>query len=281
MLSYRHAFHAGNHADVFKHLTLSLILQALKRKTTPLCYIDTHAGAGRYDLASREAEKIGEFRDGIARLWHREDSSDLSRDYLAIVNDLNGPGGNLRFYPGSPVIARELIRAQDRMVLIERHPTDHMRLAEEFSRVPRCRVEYGDGFELLKAFVPPLEKRGVVLIDPSYELKTDYKAVVALITEAVQRWATGVFVLWYPLIDRTTADQLLRRLLATEIRKMLRVEFGVRGPAIGDGLWGSGLVIINPPYQLNDQLKRLLPWLKRVLKATPDAPCSVNWLAAE
>lgn len=280
MLSYRHAFHAGNHADVFKHLALSLIVRALQRKTSPLCYIDTHAGAGRYDLTSREAEKIGEFRDGIARLWRREDAPDVSRAFLDILSAMN-PNANLRYYPGSPVIARELLRAQDRMVLIERHPTDHLRLAEEFDRVPRCRVEFGDGFELLKAFVPPREKRGVVLIDPSYELKTDYKAVVALLSDAVERWATGTFVLWYPLINRTVADQLLRRMLVTEIPKILRVEFGLGKPALGAGLWGSGLVIINPPYQVDEQLKRLLPWLRRVMKAAPEAPCTVSWLAAE
>jgi 23S rRNA (adenine2030-N6)-methyltransferase len=281
VLSYRHVFHAGNHADVLKHLTLALVLRALQRKATPLCYIDTHAGAGRYDLASREAEKIGEFRDGIARLWRREDAPALSHDYLKVVTDMNPANGNLRYYPGSPVIAREMLRASDRMVFIERHPTDHLRLTEEFSRTPRCRVEFGDGFELLKAFVPPLEKRGVVLIDPSYELKTDYKAVVTMLTDAVQRWATGVFILWYPLIDRDVADRMLRRFLVAEIPKMLRIEFGLRGPARGDGLWGSGMLIINPPYQLDEQLKRVLPWLKRVMKASADAPCSVSWLAPE
>jgi 23S rRNA (adenine2030-N6)-methyltransferase len=279
VLSYRHAFHAGNHADVFKHLTLTLILRSLQRKATPFCYIDTHAGAGRYDLTSREAEKVGEYRDGIARLWHREDSPDLVQDYRRVIAGLNSRQGELHYYPGSPVLARELLRPQDRMVLIERHPTDHALLAEEFGRVPRTRVEFGDGFELLKAFVPPLEKRGVVLIDPSYEIKTDYKLVPNILQNAVQRWATGIYVLWYPLIDRTTADQLLRRIVAADIPNVLRAEFGVRGPARGDGLWGSGLVIVNPPYQLNEQLKRVLQWLKRVLKATPDAPCSVSRLA--
>jgi 23S rRNA (adenine2030-N6)-methyltransferase len=280
VLSYRHAFHAGNHADVFKHVTLALILRSLQRKTTPFCYIDTHAGAGRYDLNSREAEKVGEYREGIARLWPRDDSPELVQDYRRVITSLNAPRqGELRYYPGSPVLARELLRPQDRMVLIERHPTDHTLLTEEFARAPRTRVEFGDGFELLKAFVPPLEKRGVVLIDPSYEIKTDYKLVPTTVHDAVRRWATGIYVLWYPLIDRTIADQLLRRMVATEIPPALRVEFGLRGPARGTGLWGSGMVIINPPYQLSDQLKRVLPWLKRVLKATPDAPCSVSRLS--
>lgn len=282
MLSYRHAFHAGNHADVFKHLTLILILRALQRKTTPLCYIDTHAGAGRYDLNSREAEKTGEFRDGVARIWRRDDVPDFMHDYLNAISAVNPQRpDDLRYYPGSPVLARELSRPQDRMVLIERHPTDHALLLEEFGRVSRSRIELGDGFDLLKAFTPPREKRGLVLIDPSYEIKTDYKKVVSALSDALGRWATGVFVVWYPLIDRTTADQLLRRILATATRRILRIEFGLRGPSVGDGLWGSGLVIINPPYQLDDQLKRVLPWLRRVMKASADAPCMVNWLARE
>lgn len=281
MLSYRHAFHAGNHADVLKHLTLILILRALQRKATPLCYIDTHAGAGRYDLNSREAEKTGEFRDGIARIWRRDDAPEFIHDYFSAIRAVNPQRpDDLRYYPGSPVLARELSRPQDRMVLIERHPTDHALLLEEFGRVPRSRVESGDGFDLLKAFIPPREKRGLVLIDPSYEIKTDYKKVVAVLTDAFARWATGVFALWYPLIDRTTADQLLRRVLATDTPRMLRIEFGVQDPSAG-GLWGSGLVVINPPYQLDDQLKRVLPWLRRVLKAAPAAPCAVTWLTRE
>ncbi len=280
MLSYRHAYHAGNHADVLKHGVLTLVLRALQRKVAPLCYIDTHAGAGRYDLKSPAAEKTAESRDGIARAWARDDVPEPLHDYFAAIRAEN-PSPALRYYPGSPRLAQHLLRPHDRMVLIERHPTDHGLLVEAFARISNTRIEHGDGYELLKAFVPPLEKRGVVLIDPSYEIKTEYKAVIALLTDAVQRWATGVYILWYPILDRAAADQILRRLVTTGIRRMLSVEFSMRPPKADGGLTGSGLVIINPPYQLDEQLKRLLPWLRRVLKADTNAPSAVRWLIPE
>lgn len=282
MLSYRHAFHAGNHADVLKHLVLAQIIQGLQRKPAAMCYIDTHAGAGTYDLKSREAEKVGEFRHGIAKIWQRTDIPASLADYLGAVRAMNaGPYSELRYYPGSPALARHLLRPADRMVLIERHPSDYARLRETFALEPHCRVEQGDGYALLKAFVPPLEKRGVVLIDPSYELKTEYWQVIDTLVAAYQRWATGVYVLWYPLIARDQADKLEKRVLATGIRKVMGVEFALTAPAAESGLWGSGLIVVNPPYQLDEQVRQVLPWLKRTLKATPEAISEVRWLAPE
>ena len=282
MLSYRHAFHAGSPADVFKHLVLAQIFQGLQRKPAAMCYIDTHAGAGAYDLQSREAEKVGEFRQGIARVWQRHDVPDSLHAYLDAIRAMNAAlPGELRYYPGSPALARHWLRPQDRMVLIERHPSDHARLSENFALEPHCRVELGDGFELLRAFVPPLEKRGVVLIDPSYELKTDYRDVIDSLAAAYQRWATGVYVLWYPLIARDQADRLQKRVIATGIRRVLGIEFALSAPVAARGLWGSGLIVVNPPYQLDAQITHLLPWLHRALQATPAASCGARWLVPE
>ncbi len=282
MLSYRHAYHAGNHADVLKHSVLALILESLQRKHTPYCYIDTHAGAGRYNLASREADKVGEFRTGIGRVWPHAERPAALAPYVAAIAACNpGASGELRYYPGSPVVANTFLREQDRMVVFEQHPTDATLLTKEFARMPHCRVLRGDAFALLKGFLPPLEKRGLVLIDPSYEIKTDYRAVTTLLSDALVRWATGIYMLWYPLLERATADQLLRRIAASGTRKILNIEFGPRAAGAGIGLWGSGLVIVNPPYQLDEQVKKLMPWFGRVMQAEVGAPASVRWLVPE
>ncbi len=282
MLSYRHAYHAGNHADVLKHLVLTLIFQALQRKPAAMCFIDTHAGAGAYDLRSRESEKVGEFRHGIERVWHQPESPSALQSYLEAVRAMNSRlRGELRYYPGSPSLARHLLRPQDHMVLIELHPTDHARLSETFAPEAHCRVELGDGYTLLKAFVPPREKRGVVLLDPSYELKTEYRDVIDTLTTAYARWATGVYVLWYPLIAREQADKLRKRVLATGIRRVLGIEFALSAPIAAGGLWGSGLLVVNPPYQLDTTINQLLPWLRQTLHAAPDAVCETRWLVPE
>ncbi len=282
MLSYRHAYHAGNHADVLKHLVLTQIFQALQRKPAAMCFIDTHAGAGAYDLHSREAGKVGEFRHGIERVWQQPEPPAALQPYLEVVRAMNSRlRGELRYYPGSPTLARQLLRPQDHMVLIELHPTDHKRLSETFTPEPHCRVELGDGYTLLKAFVPPREKRGVVLIDPSYELKTEYRDVVEALTTAYARWATGVYVLWYPLIAREQADKLLKRVIATGIRRVLGIEFALSAPITASGLWGSGLIVVNPPYQLDTEINQVIPWLRQTLHATSDAVCEARWLVPE
>jgi 23S rRNA (adenine2030-N6)-methyltransferase len=203
MLSYRHAYHAGNHADVLKHLVLVHVLNALQRKPAAICYIDTHAGAGSYDLRAAEAEKLGEHRQGVARLWGATAAPFEVTRYLAAIRALNAKRpAELRFYPGSPALAIALLRPADRCVLIERHPTDHALLARRYGDAANVRVELGDGFELLKGFVPPHEKRGVVFLDPSYELKHEYREVVDCVSDAHRRWATGTYLVWYPLLAR-------------------------------------------------------------------------------
>lgn len=280
MLSYRHAFHAGNHADVLKHLVLSRTLLAMQRKPAAMCYIDTHAGAGRYDLSSDMALKVGEFRDGIARILARNDVPALAKPWLDAVRALN-PGGGLRHYPGSPAIARHFLRPQDRMLLIEKHPTDHALLLRYFAQLPRCRVILEDAWTALKAQVPPPEKRGLVLIDPSYELKSDYRQTVEALLQAYQRWSTGVYLVWYPLLSRVETDKWLNRMAATGIRRILRLALVTRRAETG-GLWGSGMLVINPPWQLDTEMQGLMPWLTEVLGA-PDLMQGsvVDWLVPE
>ncbi len=282
MLSYRHGFHAGNHADVLKHLVFVQILQSLHKKPAALCCIDTHAGAGSYDLRAKEAEKVGEFRAGIEKVWQAPAPPALIQTYLDAVcaNNPSRPD-ELRYYPGSPALAHHFLRPQDRMVLIERHPSDHARLDRIYAPNAACRVELGDGYTLLKAFVPPREKRGVVLIDPAYELKTEYQDLLDSLTAAYQRWATGVYVIWYPHVARAQTGRLLKRIAASGLRRILKVELALTAPRAEFGLWGSGLLIVNPPYELDVQIAAILPWLRHILGATSEAPAGVNWLVPE
>jgi 23S rRNA (adenine2030-N6)-methyltransferase len=280
MLSYRHAYHAGNHADVLKHLVLTRALLALQRKPAPFCYIDTHAGAGHYDLSSDMALKVGEFRQGIARILARRDVPELIEPWLEAVRALN-PDGGLRHYPGSPAIARHFLRPQDRMLLSEKHSTDHALLLRHFGKVSRCRVVQEDAWTVLKAQLPPPEKRGVVLIDPSYELKSDYRLTVEALQQAHQRWSGGIYLLWYPLLARLETERMLERIVSTGIPRILRITLCVRGAETG-GLWGSGMLIINPSWQLDTEMQAVLPWLAEALEVPGTIRGSgVDWLVPE
>ena len=259
MLSYRHAFHAGNHADVFKHLVLSLIVQALGQKDKPFLFLDTHAGAGRYRLEGEMAQKNREFDSGIGRLWPGTSAPAAIADYLAAVRTTN-PGQALRWYPGSPRIVRHFLREQDRMVLCERHPQEGRLLQQEFEGDRQVRVETADGYQALKAQLPPRERRGLVHIDPSYELKTERQAVLEAIREAHRRWATGIYAIWYPIQDRATADDFLRRVRRLGIPDVLVAELWVM-PEQAFRLTGSGMIVINPPWKLEEGLRSVLPWL--------------------
>ncbi|MGS6401049.1 23S rRNA (adenine(2030)-N(6))-methyltransferase RlmJ, partial [Enterobacter hormaechei] len=199
MLSYRHSFHAGNHADVLKHTVQSLIIESLKEKDKPFLYLDTHAGAGRYQLSGEHAERTGEYLEGIARIWQQDDLPAELEPYIGVVNHFNR-NGQLRYYPGSPLIARQLLREQDSLQLTELHPSDFPLLRSEFQKDNRARVDKADGYQQLKAKLPPVSRRGLVLIDPPYEIKTDYQAVVTGINEGYKRFATGTYALWYPVV---------------------------------------------------------------------------------
>ena len=265
MLAYRHAFHAGNHADVLKHTTLTLVLRYMNQKDKPYRLIDTHAGAGGYSLEGRFAQKKGEFEQGIALLWNRNDLPPAVADYVALVRQFN-PEGGLKQYPGSPAFAQMLLRPKDQLRLFELHPTDHRILESYLGPVRGAEVYDKDGFDGLKGQVPPSTKRGVVLMDPSYEGHGDYSRVVAALREALERFADGVYMVWYPQVSKLEAAQLPKRLEGVAPKGWLHVRLTVQQPdQQGFGLAGSGMFIINPPYTLHDELLAVLPYLTEVL----------------
>jgi 23S rRNA (adenine2030-N6)-methyltransferase len=265
MLAYRHAFHAGNHADVLKHVVLTALLRYMNGKPKPYRLIDTHAGAGGYSLEGRFAQKKGEYEHGIARLWSRADLPAPVADYVALVRQFN-PEGRLEQYPGSPAFAQMLLRTQDQLRLFELHPTDHRILASYLGAVKGAEVFDTDGFDGLKGQVPPSSRRGVVLMDPSYEGHGDYARVVAALREAIGRFAEGVYMVWYPQVTKLEAAQLPKRLENLAPKAWLHARLTVQQPdSQGFGLAGSGVFVINPPYTLRDQLLTVLPYLTEVL----------------
>lgn len=268
MLSYRHVFHAGNYADVFKHVLLVQLIHALQRKDKPFCLLDTHAGAGRYDLHSASAQKNREFAGGIGRLWDQTGLSAELAEYVAQVRALNS-SRELRYYPGSPRIARDLLRPADRLILIERHPADHALLKTEFTGDRQVAVHHQDGYTALKAFLPPPERRGLVFIDPSFELKDEFDRLTEAIKRTHRRWAGGIIAIWYPILDRAPSlhwQQNLRKLGIP----MLCAELGLYPYDAPFGLHGNGMIIINPPWQLDATLGRLLPELLENLRVGND-----------
>ena len=265
MLAYRHAFHAGNHADVLKHLVLVQVLRYMNGKDKPYRFVDTHAGAGGYSLEGRYAQKKGEYERGIGLLWDRDDLPEPLADYVARVREFN-PQGVLEQYPGSPAIARMLLRPTDQMRLFELHPTEHRILDAYLGAQRGVEVKHADGFDGLKSQLPPSTRRGVVLIDPSYEGHGDYGRVIATLRDALQRFAEGVYLVWYPQVQKVEAAELPRRLEALAPKGWLHARLTVARPdSQGFGLAGSGMFVINPPYTLHDTLAGVLPWLVEVL----------------
>lgn len=279
MLSYRHSFHAGNHADVLKHLVLTLILQSLKQKEKGFFYLDTHSGVGRYSLLSAESEKTGEYLEGIARLWERDDLPEEVACYVNEIKKINK--GKLKFYAGSPLLAVQQLREQDRALLTELHPNDFPLLRQEFAKKANVVTKRENGFQQLKAALPPKEKRGLVLIDPPYELKEDYELVVKAIIEGYKRFATGVYAIWYPVVLRQHSKRIVRGLIETGIRKILQIELAVRPDSDQRGMTASGMIVINPPWQLEAQMKSVLPYLTQVLVPEGTGSWSVEWITPE
>ena len=269
MLAYRHAFHAGNHADVLKHLCLVAVLRHMNLKDKGYRYVDTHAGAGGYSLQGDYANKRGEYLQGIARLLARDDMPAAVADYVTHVRRFN-PGGELVQYPGSPAIAQMLLRTQDQMRLSELHPTDHKILASYLGDAIGAEVLMADGFATLKRHLPPPQRRGVLLIDPSYEMKTDYGRVLAALREALALFADGTVMVWLPQLQLLEAAQLPQRLKASASgvakKGWLHARLTVCGGGErGFGLLGSSLFITNPPHTLAPMLRSTLPWLEQVL----------------
>ncbi|MGB6055276.1 MAG: 23S rRNA (adenine(2030)-N(6))-methyltransferase RlmJ [Burkholderiaceae bacterium] len=285
MLSYRHAFHAGNHADVLKHVVTLELLRYLAQKETPVMYIDTHAGAGLYALDGAYAAKNAEYDTGIGRLWSRKGLPPPLARYVDLIKGLN-PGGKMRYYPGSPYCADRVLRPQDRLRLFELHPSDGKILQDNFrkleanaaaqggrpARGTRVMVYKGDGFAGLKALLPPPSRRGLVLIDPPYEDKGDYRRVQDTLRDALSRFATGTYAVWYPLLQRIESRQLPERLKRLPAAGWLDATLSIGAPAPdGFGLRGSGMFILNPPWTLEATLRDLLPRLVELLGADAGA----------
>lgn len=262
MLSYRHAYHAGNHADVLKHLVLVQLIEYLKQKDKPFSVIDTHAGAGVYALDEGYATKLHEHEWGITRLWSRPDLPAPLAAYVDQVRALN-PDGKLRFYPGSPWLAWHTMREHDPLRLFELHSSDSRLLQENFKDAGRrVSIASSDGFAGLKASLPPPSRRGLVLIDPAYEMREDYQHVLHAIKDGLARFATGTFALWYPQLARVESTQLPEKLKRLVGKDWLHVALAVRTPTPdGVGMQGSGMFIINPPWTLHAMLKAVMPYL--------------------
>lgn len=270
MLSYRHAFHAGNHADVLKHYVLNLVLDYFNQKAAPYWYIDTHAGAGMYALNGEFAQKNAEFETGISRLLNAEDLPQTLADYVALTQQHN-QNNRLALYPGSPKIADSLIRATDKMRLFELHPNDYTLLLQNFTNEngkldSKVKITQQDGFAGLKACLPPPTKRAAVLIDPPYELKEDYQRVVDCIQDSLKRFATGTYMIWYPLLQRPEPVQMLADLAKLNLKNWLNIQLIVQSPSPkGFGMHGSGMFIVNPPYVLPLLLNESMPILTDLL----------------
>ena len=266
MLAYRHAFHAGNHADVLKHLVLLQIAEYMGEKPAPFWIIDTHAGAGRYALESTHARKLAEYRDGIGRLWDRKGLPPAAVDYIEFVRMLN-PDGKLRHYPGSPWLASQMLRESDRLRLYELHSSDFKHLQECFANAGRqVTVTAGDGFVGLKASLPPPPRRALVLIDPAYETRDDYINVVKCLQDSLKRFPTGIYALWYPLLAKLEARKLPARLKRLGASNWLQATLEIKAPSTdGFGMNGSAMFIINPPWTLEKKLHETLPRLTEIL----------------
>ncbi|WP_163835371.1 23S rRNA (adenine(2030)-N(6))-methyltransferase RlmJ [Spartinivicinus ruber] len=274
MLSYRHAFHAGNHADVLKHLTEVLILDhLLQKQDKPLCYIDTHSGPGMYALQQGYAQQNAEYETGIRKLWLQNDLPKPLARYVEVVA-ANNSDNSLSYYPGSPAIARHLLKSADRLQLFELHPKDFDLLKGWSRGERRILVQRENGFERLTAILPPQERRALVVIDPPYEVKQDYQQVISVLQQAIKRFATGVYLLWYPLLARPELQTMERKLKQLSVR-YLHASLQVRDEDLG-GMYGSAVFVINPPWQLNEQLAQCLPVLQQLLGQDAKAKISLT-----
>jgi 23S rRNA (adenine2030-N6)-methyltransferase len=279
-MNYRHSFHAGNFADVVKHSLLAMLLEALNRKPAPWAYLDTHAGAGAYDLTSEAARRTGEAAGGIGRLWAARGSLPAAAERLCrLVAELNPglqAGGSPRVYPGSPLVAAALSRSDDKLFLAELHPEEAYLLRGELKGVPAASMHERDGYEMLKAFTPPKERRGLVLMDPPYEKADEFETAISALKAAYARWPTGVYALWYPIKDDSARRRFLRGAEHSKMRKVLLTEFTL--PLQPDALYGTGMLIVNPPYKLDEEARACLAALVPVLSAERS---EVRWLVPE
>lgn len=276
-MNYRHAFHAGNFADVMKHTALVLLLGHLQRKESPFFVLDTHAGRGGYDLLGIEAFRTEEAQTGIGRLWSLPQESAYLENYLQIVRCLNAEG-ELRFYPGSPQIIETFLRDQDRALFFERHPEECQALKRLLGRKRQAHALCEDGWQALKARLPPKERRGLVLIDPPYEQENEAKQLVNGLKEALKRFANGIYLAWYPVKGSLLSKRLAKDLSGLPEVDVLQLELHLRKPNHPKRLDGSGLIVINPPWQFEEKMGQILGVLSSLFALSADAGASINWL---
>ncbi|UCH47741.1 MAG: 23S rRNA (adenine(2030)-N(6))-methyltransferase RlmJ [Betaproteobacteria bacterium] len=280
MLAYRHLFHAGNFADVFKHAVIVQLAVLIGRKEKPFLYLDTHAGCGRYDLAHAWAQKNREFENGIARIFERNDCPAPIRPYLDAVHE-NNPDGKLRFYPGSPLLVCRSLRASDRMALTELNRDDCARLQSHFQSRRRVQIRNMDGYQALKAFLPPKERRGLILIDSSFDRAHEFRRLAEAVIAAHKRFATGVYAVWYPLVEPQAVRDFEQLIVESDLRKVLKLELSVHRGDWQQSLRGSAMLVINPPYGFDTSAAPMLHWLWQALSADAEGRYSIKWLVGE
>ena len=280
MLAYRHLFHAGNFADVFKHALLAQLVLGLAKKDKPFFCLDTHAGIGHYDLTHEWARKNAEYKSGISLVWARKDAPPEMAPYLDAVRAEN-PDKKLNFYPGSPRIVRGLLRAHDRLALSELNKRDFEVLDKLCANDRQVQVRLLDGYQALKAFLPPPERRGLVFVDSSFDRAQEFKRLSDGFAEAHRKFATGVYALWYPLMDPIAMNAFERRVAATGIRKILQLELSVRNIGISGSVRGCGMLVVNPPFDFETAAKKILAWLWPVLAQDGEGEQRARWLVPE
>jgi 23S rRNA (adenine2030-N6)-methyltransferase len=281
-MNYRHVYHAGNFADVVKHIVLTLVLEHLKLKPAPFRVIDTHAGVGVYDLSGEQAQKTGEWRDGVGRLLAEEPPEALRpllAPYLDVVRRLNG-GASLRHYPGSPRLARALLRRGDQLIANELHPEDAVLLQQHFAGDPQTKVLRLDAWIALKSLLPPKERRGLVLIDPPFEEPGEFARIAKGLRDAVRRFATGTYLVWFPIKDPGQVASFYRELSKLRFGRVLCLELMIRAPRNPDVLNGCGLVVLNPPFTLAEKAEQVLPYLAGRLAQGTGAAYRLDWITS-
>ncbi|TMO63201.1 23S rRNA (adenine(2030)-N(6))-methyltransferase RlmJ [Pseudoalteromonas aurantia] len=263
MLSYRHSFHAGNPADIIKHLVLANVLEYMTRKDKPLDYVDTHSGAGFFELSSSDAQKTQEYLDGIAKLWHYRGHNDAIKAFVDLVKSFNDD--TLAFYPGSPKVAEQFLRRQDKGWFFELHPKDSVLLTDNLAHKKSLRVRSEDGFKGLLGLVPPLSRRACVLMDPPYEIKTDYQQAAKMIIKAYKKFNSGTYMIWYPVVDRARIDLLEQTLIESGVSNVQLFELATSADTQEHGMTASGMIVINAPWTLKATMDSVLPELVEIL----------------
>ncbi len=282
-MNYRHSFHAGNVGDVLKHVVLIALLERLVAKPAPLFFLDTHAGRGSYDLRSSEATRSAEWMEGVGRLLAATKLPPECEHYLRLIREFNaeGPASDMRFYPGSPMLALKLLRKEDRKVFVEKHPEEVAHLRGETKGRRNLSVLEEDGYGAVKAQLPPRENRGLVLLDPPFEATTEFEDLAKCLQAGHERWPHGMFCAWYPLTASDDAHRFHKVITKSGIRKVLVLELTTRLPDSPTGLVGSGLLLINPPWQLDERMRVVLPALHQRLSPEGLGTTRVEWLVEE